>query len=181
MKTLKGPGIFIAQFADDLAPFNSWASICKWAADLGYKGIQIPTWDARFMDLKKVANSQDAADELTGIAAEHGIAITELSTHLQGQLVAVHPAFDAQFDAFAPAEVHGNPQARTAWAVDQLHLAATASQAFGSYSPSRRFQAHWPGRISILGRNDRRGWWKRRLRNWAVDGCQFLIISTVVA
>ena len=74
MKTLKGPGIFIAQFADDLAPFNSWASICKWAAGLGYKGIQIPTWDARFMDLKKVANSQDAADELTGIAAEHGIA-----------------------------------------------------------------------------------------------------------
>jgi len=110
MKTLKGPGIFIAQFADDLAPFNSWASICKWAADLGYKGIQIPTWDARFMNLKKVANSQDAADELTGIAAEHGIAITELSTHLQGQLVAVHPAFDAQFDAFAPAEVHGNPK-----------------------------------------------------------------------
>ena len=67
MKTLKGPGIFIAQFADDLAPFNSWASICKWAADLGYKGIQIPSWDGRFMDLKKVANSQDAADELTGI------------------------------------------------------------------------------------------------------------------
>jgi len=145
MKTLKGPGIFIAQFADDLAPFNSWASICKWAADLGYKGIQIPTWDSRFMDLKKVANSQDAADELTGIAAEHGIAITELSTHLQGQLVAVHPAFDAQFDAFAPAEVHGNPKARTAWAVDQLNLAATASQRLGlTAHPTFSGALAWP-------------------------------------
>ncbi len=145
MKTLKGPGIFIAQFADDLAPFNSWASICKWAADLGYKGIQIPSWDARFMDLKKVASSQDAADELTGIAAEHGITITELSTHLQGQLVAVHPAFDAQFDAFAPVEVHGNSQARTAWAVDQLNLAATASQRLGlTAHPTFSGALAWP-------------------------------------
>ena len=108
MKTLKGPAIFVAQFADDVAPFNSWESICKWAADLGYKGIQIPSWDSRFIDLEKVAGSQDAADELKGVAAEHGIAITELSTHLQGQLVAVHPAFDAQFDAFAPAEVNNS-------------------------------------------------------------------------
>ena len=36
MKTLKGPGIFVAQFVDDVAPFNSWATICKWASDLGY-------------------------------------------------------------------------------------------------------------------------------------------------
>ena len=140
MKTLKGPGIFIAQFADDLAPFNSWASICKWAADLGYKGIQIPTWDARFMDLKKVANSQDAADELTGIAAEHGIQITELSTHLQGQLVAVHPAFDAQFDAFAPAEVHGNRQGAHGVGGGSITSCSNGFTAFGTYSPSDVFR-----------------------------------------
>ena len=145
MKTLKGPAIFVAQFADDVAPFNSWSTICKWAADLGYKGIQIPSWDARFIDLEKVANSQDAADELKGIAAEHGIAITELSTHLQGQLVAVHPAFDAQFDAFAPAEVHGNSKARTAWAVNQVKLAGTASQRLGlTAHPTFSGALAWP-------------------------------------
>ena len=131
MKTLKGPAIFVAQFADDSAPFNSWSSICDWASSLGYKGIQIPSWDTRLIDLENVALNQDAADELKGVASEYGVEITELSTHLQGQLVAVHPAYDAQFDAFAPAEVRGNSQARTAWAVNQLKLAGMASRRLG--------------------------------------------------
>ena len=59
------------------------------------------------------------------------MAITELSTHLQGQLVAVHPAFDEAFDAFAPPEVHGNPKARQAWAVEQMMLVAKASLHLG--------------------------------------------------
>ena len=106
---VKGPAIFLAQFAGDAAPFNSFAGICKWAASLGYKGVQIPTWDARLFDLAKAATSKTYCDEIKGIAASHGLAITELSTHLQGQLVAVNPAYDEAFDAFAPTEVHGNP------------------------------------------------------------------------
>src|SRR5260221_9567602 len=43
-----------------------------------------------------------------------------LSTHLQGQLVAVHPAYDLAFDGFAPEAVRGNSAKRQAWAVDQL-------------------------------------------------------------
>ncbi len=129
--TIKGPAIFLAQFAGDGAPFNSLASIAAWAADLGYKGVQIPTWDGRLFDLKKAAASQAYCDEVKGICADAGVAITELSTHLQGQLVAVHPAYDAQFDGFAPAEVHGNPKARQAWAVDQMLLAAKASNNLG--------------------------------------------------
>jgi len=54
-----------------------------------------------------------------------------LSTHLQGQLVAVHPAYDSMFDGFAPKEVHGNSKARTEWAVQQLKYAAKASQNLG--------------------------------------------------
>jgi sugar phosphate isomerase/epimerase len=57
--------------------------------------------------------------------------ITELSTHLQGQLVAVHPAYDALFDSFAPESVRGNRDNRTAWAVEQLQLAARASRNLG--------------------------------------------------
>jgi sugar phosphate isomerase/epimerase len=131
MKMIKGPGIFLAQFANDVAPFDSLDSICGWAASLGYEGVQIPTWDARLFDLKKASESQDYADEVKGIAARHGLAITELSTHLQGQLVAVHPAYDAAFDGFAPPEVRGNAKARTAWAVDQVKRAILASRRLG--------------------------------------------------
>ncbi len=128
---MKGPAIFLAQFADDKAPFNSFENICKWAASLGYKGIQVPTWDARMIDLEKAAKSKTYCGELKGIAKENGLVISELSTHLQGQLVAVHPAYDLQFDNFAPKAVHGNSKARTKWAVQQLKYAAKASKNLG--------------------------------------------------
>ncbi len=128
---IKGPALFLAQFAGDDAPFNSLESITKWAAGLGYKGVQIPTFDPRLFDLDKAADSQTYCDEIKGICADAGVEITELSTHLQGQLVAVHPAYDLAFDAFAPAKVHGNPKARQEWAVDQVKKAAIASHRLG--------------------------------------------------
>ncbi|APX92255.1 AP endonuclease [Halomonas sp. 1513] len=131
MQTIKGPAIFLAQFAGDDAPFNSLDSIARWAAGLGYEGVQIPSWDARLIDLKRAAESQTYCDEIKGTLAEHGLALTELSTHLQGQLVAVHPAYDEMFDGFAVPEVRGNPKARQAWAVEQLMLAARASKNLG--------------------------------------------------
>lgn len=131
MKTIKGPGIFLAQFLGDKPPFNDMKSICQWAKDLGYLGVQIPTWDSRCIDLQKAAESQTYADELKGMINEIGLEITELSTHLQGQLVAVHPAYDDLFDAFAPDSVKNNPKARTEWAVQQLRYAAKASQNLG--------------------------------------------------
>ena len=131
MKTMKGPALYLAQFGDDQAPFNSWDGITKWAADCGYKGVQIPAWDRRIFDVAKAASSRTYCDELVGIAAANGVEITELATHLQGQLVAVHPAYDSVFDGFAPAELQGNPKARQAWAVEQVKLAITASYNLG--------------------------------------------------
>ena len=131
MKTIKGPGIFLAQFAGDAAPFNTLDGISRWAAGLGFKGVQIPTWDARLFDLKQAAESQSYCDDIRGVLANNGMELTELSTHLQGQLVAVNPAYDTLFDAFAPAEVKGNPAARQKWAVQQLHYAAKASRNLG--------------------------------------------------
>ena len=131
MRTLKGPAIFLAQFAGDEAPFNSLDAICEWVSGLGYKGIQIPSWDARLFDLEKAADSQDYCDEIKGIVESHGLSITELSTHLQGQLVAVHPAYDAAFDGFAAEHVRGNPKARQEWTVQQVKAAATASRRLG--------------------------------------------------
>jgi sugar phosphate isomerase/epimerase len=129
--TIRGPAIFLAQFAGDVAPFNTFESICAWAAGLGYKGVQIPSWDGRLFDLKLASDSKAYCDDVRGIAAKHGLAVTELSTHLQGQLVAVHPAYDAAFDGFAAPEVRGNPRARSEWAVDQLMRAARASRNLG--------------------------------------------------
>ena len=131
MKTIKGPAIFLAQFMGDEAPFDSFENIVKWAADLGYIGVQVPSWDGRCIDLEKAASSQTYCDEMKGFAADHGVAITELSTHLQGQLVAVHPAYDLMFDGFAPESVRNNPSARQKWAVNQMMLAAQASKNFG--------------------------------------------------
>lgn len=128
---MKGPAIFLAQFAADTAPHDTLANISRWAADYGYKGVQIPTWDARLIDLEKAAESQTYVDELKGVCAENGVEVTELSTHLQGQLVAVHPAYDALFDAFAPEAIRGDAKAKQQWAVNQVKLAAKASERFG--------------------------------------------------
>lgn len=128
---MKGPAIFLAQFAGDEAPFNSLASMAQWAAGLGYKGIQIPSWDGRLFDLAAAAESQDYCDEVAGICREAGVEITEISTHLQGQLVAVHPAYDELFDAFAPEPLRGKPAQRTQWAMEQVRSGARASRRLG--------------------------------------------------
>ena len=93
--------------------------------------MQVPAGDSRFFDLDRAAESRDYCDEIAGVAAENGVRITELSTHLQGQLVAVHPAYDALFDGFADPSVRGNPAARQDWAADQVRKALTASRNFG--------------------------------------------------
>ncbi len=130
-KTMKGPAIFLAQFAGDEAPFNTLPNIARWAAGHGYKGIQIPAWDGRLFDIAKAADSKDYCDEVKGICSEAGVEVTELSTHLIGQLVAVHPAYDIPFDGFAPEKVHNNPGARQQWAVENMLLGAKASRNMG--------------------------------------------------
>lgn len=153
MTTLKGPAVFLAQFIGEEAPFNSLEGICQWAADLGFKGIQMPTLDNRFIDLQQAAESKTYADELKGKVNSFGLEITELSTHIQGQLVAVNPAFDDVFDGFAPEAYRKNPKGRTEWAVQQLKYAAKASanlglQAHATFSGSLLWHMFhpWPQR-----------------------------------
>lgn len=146
MKTIKGPGIFLAQFAGDAAPFNTLEGMAGWAAGLGFVGIQIPSWDRRLFDLQRAAESQAYCDEVRGIAAKAGVEITELSTHLQGQLVASHPAFDILLDGFAPPELAGDSKARAAWATEQLKFAAKASRNLGLTAHATFSGAlAWPG------------------------------------
>lgn len=131
MKTLKGPALFIAQFAGSQPPFNRLDTIAAWAGDLGYKGLQLPTGPGSFVDLDIAAESQDYCDEILGTLSQHGLAVTELSTHLQGQLVAVHPAYDELFDGFAAPEVRNSPVARQEWATAQVIKAARVSRRMG--------------------------------------------------
>jgi sugar phosphate isomerase/epimerase len=131
MKTIKGPSLHLAQFSDAAPPFNDLPSIAAWAADLGFKGVQLPAWDRRLFDVEEAARSQSYCDEVAGMLAGHGLVISELSTHMFGQLVAVHPAYDALCDSFAPAELRGKPAARTEWALARLAMAAKASGRLG--------------------------------------------------
>ena len=133
MKTIKGPALFLGQFAGDAAPFNTWDAITKWAADIGYVGVQVPTWAGQLIDLEEggllartIATSSRASPKANGVE------VTELSTHLQGQLVAVHPAYDEMFDGFAAPEVRGNPKARQEWAVEQVRHGAAGVEAHGA-------------------------------------------------
>ena len=134
MKTLKGPAIFLAQFMADEDPFDNIESMARWAAKLGFRGIQVPIGNPAFIDVAKAAASKDYCDDLNGRVAECGVQITELSTHLEGQLVAVHPAYDRLFDGFAPEALRGNPAERTRWAIEQVQLAAKASRNLGLVS-----------------------------------------------
>lgn len=131
MKTIKGAALFLAQFIDDKAPFNTLENITQWASSVGFKGIQMPTWDKRIFDLERAASDLEYCQYVQHTLEKSGLSLTELSTHLQGQLIAVHPAYDEMFDGFAPAEVHNNPALRQAWAVEQLMLAARASKNLG--------------------------------------------------
>lgn len=149
MKTIKGPAIFLAQFVGDQKPFNSLKNICKWAKGLGYKAVQIPAWDQRLIDIVKAGESKTYCDEIKGIVNDAGLEISELATHLQGQLVASHYAYDKMFDAFAPKELHGNTKGRTEWAVKQMKSAASASKNLGinvmaSFSGSLLFHTIYP-------------------------------------
>jgi sugar phosphate isomerase/epimerase len=131
MKTIKGPGIFLAQFASDEAPFNTLKGLAQWAAGLGFRGVQIPTLDARLFDLKLAAESQEYCDEVCGVLDRAGLVVTELSTHIQGQLVASHAAYDVLLEGFAPPELAGDAKARQAWATEQMMWAAKASRNLG--------------------------------------------------
>ncbi|MCJ8167066.1 sugar phosphate isomerase/epimerase [Pontibacter sp. E15-1] len=131
MTTIQGPALFLAQFLGDQPPFDTLENICRWAKSLGYEGVQIPTWDSKYFDVQKAAESKTYADEIKGVVEGQGLKITELSSHLHGQLVAVNPAYDTLFDGFAPEAYHNNPKARTDWAVQQLKYAAKASQNLG--------------------------------------------------
>ena len=131
MQTIKGPSLHLAQFADNKAPFNSLEDIARWAAGVGFKGLQIPAWDQRLFDVATAASSQTYCDDVNGMLASHGLVASELTTHIFGQLVAVHPAYDAMCDSFAPEALRGNPAARTAWALEQLNLSASASRRMG--------------------------------------------------
>lgn len=131
MRTIKGPAIFLAQFVTDQAPYNSLDGLAKWAAELGYKAVQIPSWDRRLFDLDKAAESKTYCDDIAGLLKEEGLVVSELSTHIQGQMVAVHPAYDPVFDGMAPERVRGKPAARTEWAIAELQKAARASRHLG--------------------------------------------------
>ncbi len=131
MQTVKGPGIFLSQFIGDQAPYNSLEGLAQWAANLGYQALQIPCNHPAIFDVQRAASSQSYCAEVTELLNRYGLHISELSTHLEGQLIAVHPAHDAAFDNFAPASVRGNRQARTAWAIEQVKHAAAASKNLG--------------------------------------------------
>ena len=129
-RSIQGPGLFLAQFLADEPPYHSLADIGKWASSLGYHGVQIPTWDTRVLDLEQASQSQDYCDEQTGALAEHGLELVELASYLQGQVMAMHPAYEKLFQPFYPDGL--GDQKRVEWATQQLKMTVDASVRMGT-------------------------------------------------
>lgn len=143
MSQIKGPAIFLAQFMGDQAPYNTLPNITEWVKGLGYQGVQIPAFDGRLIDIKKASESKTYCDDIKG--QTNGLVVTELASHLFGQLVASHPAYDELFDVFAPKNLHGDVKARTKWAVQQMKYVIKASANFGlTVTPSFSGALLWP-------------------------------------
>ena len=132
MASVKGPGVFLAQFLRDTPPYDNLENIGRWVASLGYQGVQIPTWDSRVIDLDQAAESKAYCDDLKGMLADIGLEVTELAAHLQGQVLAMHPAYEVGFQAFHPEGL--SEKERTAWATEQLKKAIRASVNLGTTS-----------------------------------------------
>jgi len=129
MASMKGPGVLLAQFLRDEPPYDTLENIGGWVAGLGYRGVQIPAWDPRVIDLDQAAESVAYCDDYRGRLADLGLEITELATHLQGQVLAMHPVYEVGFEAFYPHGLSGSE--RTAWAADQLEKSIRASANLG--------------------------------------------------
>lgn len=177
MRTMKGPGIFLSQFIGGEAPFNTLDGLAGWAAGKGYKAVQIPCNHPHIFDVEKAAESQAYCDEIAGKLAAHGLVISELSTHLEGQLVAVNPVYSEAFDHFAPAFVRGNEAARQAWATEKLKQAAVASARLGLKAHAT-FSGSLARRFSIRGRRTTSSAFRRRSVRWRPAGGRFWIPST---
>jgi sugar phosphate isomerase/epimerase len=130
MQTMKGPAVFLAQFLGDEAPFDNLISIAKWAKSLGYVGLQIPTWDARAIDLEKASISKDYCDDYKGKLHDIGLEVVELASYLQGQAMGMPPVYEKLFQAFYPKNL--NDSQRVEWATDQLKKTVLASKNMGT-------------------------------------------------
>ena len=128
---MKGPAIFLAQFMGQEPPFDALENAAAFMSGIGYAALQIPGWDERCINLGLAAESDGYCSEIKSLLSGYGLEISELSAHLQGQLTAVHPAYDDLFDGFAPEGLRGNPAGRQAWAIRQLELSIKASARLG--------------------------------------------------
>ena len=130
MPSIKGPAIFLAQFLRDEEPYNNLENIGKWVAGLGYKGVQIPTWDKRVFDRDTAAVSKTYCDDYRGLLKEMGLEPTELGGFLSGQILAFNPAYEIMFEGFHPAGLKGDE--KTKWAAGELKKDVDASVNMGT-------------------------------------------------
>jgi len=127
---MKGPAICLAQFLRGKPPFDRLDSVAGWASELGVRGVQIPSWDTRVFDLETASQSKAYCDDMRGMLQAAGVTPTELAAHLQGQVLALHPAYEELFQGFYPQGLRGSE--RAAWATEQLKKAVLASANMGT-------------------------------------------------
>ncbi len=115
--------IFTGQWAD--MPFKE---ICKKASQWGYDGLEIACWGDH-LDVKKAANDDGYVRERKEILEKNNLKTWAIGNHLAGQLVASRNT--KRFNAFAPKEVHDDPEKMRKWAIEEMKVTAVAAKNMG--------------------------------------------------
>ena len=115
--------LFTGQWAD--LPLEELA---KKASGWGYDGLELACWGDHFEVDKALADSS-YCDRKKETLAKYGLKLWSISTHLAGQCVC--DPNDYRTDGFAPDKLKGKPEAKRAWAIDQVIGAAHAAKKLG--------------------------------------------------
>ena len=115
--------LFTGQWADlplaDLAPK---------ARDFGFDGLELACWGDH-LDVDRAATDGEYCRERQALLESHGLGCWAISHHLAGQLVC--DPNDDRSDAFAPASIHGDAEAKRAWAIETMKNTARAAKNLG--------------------------------------------------
>lgn len=113
--------LFTGQWAD--LPLAELAPAAK---KMGYDGLELACWGDH-LDVAKAAEDENYCREKREFLKQNGLEIFSISNHLAGQLVC-DPNDDSRSDAFAPAIVKGDAEAKREWAVESMKQTARAAK-----------------------------------------------------
>jgi sugar phosphate isomerase/epimerase len=106
----------------------SLETLSQKAAKWGYDGLELACWGGHF-DVGQGASSKAYCEQHKALLGQYGLKVWAISNHLAGQMV-LDPN-DHRSDDWAPAELRGKPEEKSAWAAEEMKRTAIAARNMG--------------------------------------------------